>query len=367
MDECKKMHIPVKGPSVNESFNKFGVNKKGEIRFGLSAIKGVGENVVKDIISARDAGGPFESIYDFVERVPLTALNRRTFDSLVLAGAFDCFTDIKREDFFEKNNKDETFSEQIIRYGQLFQNASQQQTVSLFGDEDVSLNTAGRPEIKHASEWADAVKLEKERELVGMYLSAHPLDPYYMELNYGCNSSIKAKEEIEPEADKEITFGGMVTGYQSLPSRRGGNFGVLKLEDYTGSTEIRLFGQQYIDYGKYGQPGTPILITGKYEKFYNSENLRFNIKNIKLLEEVKGTLLSGITIKLNTHEINPNFMDLLSEHIKSTTENHRSLSFIVYDPEINRSVKLSSPHTIPLNRDLVTMLESMNIEFTIEK
>lgn len=367
MDECKKMHIPVKGPSVNESFNKFGVNKKGEIRFGLSAIKGVGENVVKDIISARDAGGPFESIYDFVERVPLTALNRRTFDSLVLAGAFDCFTDIKREDFFEKNNKDETFSEQIIRYGQLFQNASQQQTVSLFGDEDVSLNTAGRPEIKHTSEWADAVKLEKERELVGMYLSAHPLDPYYMELNYGCNSSIKAKEEIEPEADKEITFGGMVTGYQSLPSRRGGNFGILKLEDYTGSTEIRLFGQQYIDYGKYGQPGTPILITGKYEKFYNSENLRFNIKNIKLLEEVKGTLLSGITIKLNTHEINPNFMDLLSEHIKSTKENHRSLSFIVYDPEINRSVKLSSPHTIPLNRDLVTMLESMNIEFTIEK
>ena len=368
MDECKKMHIPVKGPDVNESFNKFGVNKKGEIRFGLSAIKGVGENVVKDIIAARDAGGPFESIFDFVERVPLSALNRRTFDSLALAGAFDCFSEIKREDFFEKNNKDESFSEQVIRYGQLFQNASQQQEASLFGDDDAStLNTAGRPEIKPALSWVDAVKLEKERELVGMYLSAHPLDPFYMELNYGCNSSIKAKDEVTPEEDKELTFGGMVTGYQIKPSRKGGNFGILKVEDYSGSSEFFLFGQQFIDFGRYGQPGTPILITGKFQKRFKSEELKFNITNIKLLQDVKGQLLSGITINLNKEAINPNLMELLSEHIKSTTEDHRALSFNIYDPEINRSVKLASALTIPLNRNLINLLDSMEINFTIER
>lgn len=367
MDECKKMHIPVKGPDVNESFNKFGVNKKGEIRFGLSAIKGVGENVVKDIITARNAGGPFENIYDFVERVPLSALNRRTFESLALAGAFDCFSEIKREDFFEKNSKDESFSEQVLRYGQLYQSASRDQSASLFGDEDASFNTAGRPDIKPAVEWVDAIKLEKERELVGMYLSAHPLDPYYMELNYGCNSSIKAKDEVTPEEDKELTFGGMVVDFQSKPAKRGGNFGILKLEDYTGSTELLLFGQQYIDFARYGQPGTPIIVTGKFQKRFNSEELRFNITNIRLLQDAKGQLMSGITIKLNTQMVKPNFMDLLSEHIKSTTEDHRSLSFVVYDPEINRSVKLDSPHTIPLNRDLVSLLESLDVEFSIEK
>lgn len=367
MDECKKMHISVKGPDVNESFSKFGVNKKGDIRFGLSAIKGVGENVVKDIIAARNAGGPFETIYDFVERVPLSALNRRTFESLALAGAFDCFSEIKREDFFEKNNKDESFSEQILRYGQLFQNASQQQSVSLFGDDDISLNTAGRPDIKPAVDWVDAVKLEKERELVGMYLSAHPLDPYYMELTYGCNSSIKSQNEDTHEEDKEITFGGMVTEFQSRPSKRGGMFGILKLEDCTGTTELMLFGQQYIDFSRYGQPGTPILITGKFQKRFKSEDLRFNITNIKLLQDVKGQWLSGITIKLNSQAINPNLIEILSDHMNSTNENHRSLSFMVYDPEINRSIKLTSPQTIPLNRELITKLESMDIEFTIER
>lgn len=360
------MHISVKGPDVNESFSKFGVNKQGDIRFGLSAIKGVGENVVNDIINARNAGGPFESIYDFVERVPLSALNRRTFDSMALAGAFDCFKELKREDFFEKNNKDESFSEQVIRYGQLFQNAAQQQSVSLFGDDDVSLNTAGRPAIKPAVAWVDAVKLGKERELVGMYLSAHPLDPYYMELTYGCNSSTKAKDEEPPIEEKELTFGGMVVDFQSRPARSGGHFGILKMEDYTGSTDFMLFGQQYIDFAKYGQPGTPILVTGKYQKRYKNSELKFNIINIRLLQDVKGQLINGITIKLRKDQINQTVHDILNEHIKSTTEGRGALNFNIFDPEINRTVKLSSSIKIPLNRELVEKLDSMSIEYTIE-
>ncbi len=367
MDECKKMRISVKGPDVNESFSNFGVTAKGDIRFGLLAIKGVGENVVNDILKARIEGGTFKSIFDFVERVNLTSLNRRTLDFLALAGAFDCFNDIKREDFFEKDNRNESFSEQLLRYGQSYQNASQQQSISLFGDEEIYINMAGRPTIKPAVMGGDAIRLEKERELVGMYLSAHPLDPFFMELNFGCNSNIKAKEEEPPIENKELTFGGMVVSFESKPARNGGNFGILKVEDYTGSTEITLFGKEYIDFANYGKPGTPILITGKYQKRYKSSELRFNIINICQLEDVKGKLLHGITIKLNKDDINETVHSLLNGHINSSVEELGGLNFHIFDPSINRSINLTSGIKIPLNRELVNMLEEMELEYTIEK
>ncbi len=366
MDECKAMHIPVKGPDVNESFSEFGVNKQGDIRFGLAAIKGVGENVAADIIKARNDGGPFESIYDFVERVPLAALNRRTFESLALAGAFDCFEGIKREDFFEKNNRDESLSEQLLRYGQLFQQASMQQSASLFGDEDMSLNTAGRPVVRPGIEWVSAVRLEKERELVGMYLSAHPLDPYYMELTYGCSSSIKDLNEGVKEDGRELTFGGMVTKFESRPSKKGGNFGRLSLEDYTGSTEIMLFGKDYINYANYGQPGTNILVTGKYSRDYKGE-LRFNVTNIKLLEEIKNKLIEGITVRISPKDMNDTLKSLIIDHMNSATTDRGSLRFQVYDPEINRSVTMQSGIKIPLNRELANMLDSIGVEYAFTK
>lgn len=369
MDECKSMHIPVKGPDVNESFSKFGVDTHGNIRFGLSAIKGVGENIVEEIIKVRKEGGPFESIYDFVERVPMAFMNRRILESLALAGAFDCFSDIKREDFFEKDHRDESLSEQLMRYGQLFQNASQRQEASLFGDEDASFNTAGRPPIKPAVSWVDAVRLEKERELVGMYLSAHPLDPYFMELTYGCSANIKMLSEIVPADNegREVTFGGMVVEFVSRPARNGGNFGIMKIEDYTGSTEIRLFGQNYIDFANYGKPGTPILVTGRYARRFRTSDVEFSLMSIRLLEDVKGHLVKGVTINLTMSQANNQLRDLIDEQIKSTTNDRGQLNFRVYDPDINRSVLLSSGLKIPVNRRLVSMLEDMELEFSIEK
>lgn len=369
MDECKSMHIQVKGPDVNESFSKFGVDSHGNIRFGLSAIKGVGENIVEEIIKTRKNGGAFESIYDFVERVPMAYMNRRILESLALAGAFDCFDGIKREDFFEKDHRDESFSEQLMRYGQLYQNASQRQEASLFGDEDMTFNTAGRPAIKPAVAWVDAVKLEKERELVGMYLSAHPLDPYFMELNYGCSANIKTKNEIVPDENegREITFGGMVVEFISRPARNGGNFGIMKIEDYSGSTEIRLFGQNYIDFANYGKPGTPILVTGKFTRRFRTSNVEFSLTNIRLLEDVRGHLLKGVTISLSKEQANEQLKDLLDEQMKISTTDKGQLNFRIYDPEINRSVLLSSSMKIPLNRRLVTMLDDMELEYTIER
>lgn len=361
MDECKSMHIPVKGPDVNESFSDFGVNSKGDIRFGLSAVKGVGEAAVAEIIRARDEGGRFLNVYDFVERVPFNVINRRTLESLVLAGALDCFEGVKREDFFEKNARDETLAEQLLRYGQQYQKAASDQSASLFGDMDAELNTAGRPEIKSAVPWVDAVRLEKEHELVGMYLSAHPLDPYYMELNYGL-TSIKEYAEAIPEEGREISFGGMVTKFDSRPSSRGGNFGILSMEDYTGSCELRLFGQKYIDFANYGKPGTPIMVTGRFERRYNGE-VRFEVQRIRLLNEVKGQMLSGISLDLEPEEVNDRLNGVLQEILKSSGENHGNLTVRIFDKTSNKYIKLTSGFKIPLTRELTKKLDSLEVKY----
>ena len=368
MDECKAMRIDVKGPDVNESFTKFGVNSKGDIRFGLAAIKGIGMNVVNDIISARNEGGPFENIYDFIERVNMSSINRRTIESLALAGAFDCFPDIKREDFFEKNNKDESFAEILIRYGQLFQNDKMQSSASLFGfDEDQALTTAARPQVIRAVPWADTERLDKEKELVGMYLSAHPLDPYYMEINYGCSHNIKTYLEETPADGKELSFGGMVVSFEAKPTKSGGQFGIMKIEDYNGSTELRFFGQDFINFRNYGVVGMPIVVTGRYQKRFKSEELRFSVTNIRLLQELKGQLINSITLHLSKEEVTETLHKLISEHITSSTENRGTLSFRIYDPEINRSIRMTSGHKIPIDKKLIEMLKDMDIEYHVNE
>ena len=366
MDECKAMHIRVLGPDVNESFSKFGVNSKGDIRFGLSAIKGIGPNVVETILKARDEGGKFKDIFDFVERVPAGAMNRRVIENLAMAGAFDCFTDVRREDYPAVNAKDEAFSELLLRYGTNFQRAKQEQVNSLFGFDDETMNTAGRPEIPHAPSWPDAEKLKKERELVGMYLSAHPLDPYYMELNYGTTCTIQGIDDIPHEAGTTFTFGGMVTDYQTRLSRNGNQFAILKLEDYTGSHELRLFGKSMFEYGRYGIPGTPIIVTCAYEKRRFGEEIDCNVVNIRLLDDVKGMLIDGITIKATPEEMSEQLATLIKELNQTGKENLGNLNFNIYDPKIKRSISLTSSVKVPITRKLVNILDSLEIEYKIQ-
>ena len=364
MDECKSMKIQVKGPDVNESFADFGVNQAGDIRFGLSAVKSVGDNVVAAIIAARNAGGKFESVYDFVERVPSGVINRRTLDALVLAGALDCFSEVKREDFFEKNSRDETFSEQLLRYGQQYQRAAQEHANSLFGDMGDELNTAGRPPVKSAVPWVDAVRLEKERDLVGMFLSAHPLDPYYMELQFGM-TSIKDFNELTPEEGKEYSFGGMVTKLDERAARNGGKFGIVMLEDISGTTELRLFGQKYIDFGKYCVPGTPLAISGRFERRYNGE-VSFEVAQVRLLNDFKGKMLNAINIEIDTDQLNGPLKDVLHEMLKSSGDNKGSLVIKLFDKQTNRYLHLTSAYKIPLTRNLTRALDSLDVKYDFD-
>lgn len=365
IDECKKRHISVKGPDVNESFAEFGVNKKGDIRFGLAAIKGIGENVVSAIIDARQKGGPFESIYDFVERVNYQALNRRVMDNFAYAGAFDCFSDhVQREDFFEQNSKGETLSEALLRYGQLIQNDRQHQSMSLFGD-DPSMTTAGRPQIIPALRWVDAVKLEKERELVGTYHSANPLDPFFMELRFGC-MPLKSFVELTPVEGMEVRVGGMVTDFTSRPAKSGGNYGILKIQDYSGSHEFMIFGNDYISFHNFGVPGTPIVINGVFgRRFRNSAEIKFRITGMRLLNDIKGTICSGVTINIPAQDLNETLFEVIQEHASSSTENLGSLTFQIIDTDLRRAIALNSGIRIPINKELVDKLDDMEVDFKI--
>ncbi len=368
MDECRSMKIQVLGPDVNESFGSFGVNKKGDIRFGLSAIKGVGGNVVRDIIAARGKE-PFKDIYDFVERVPAGVVNRRTFDNLAMAGAFDCFSGIKREDFFEENTRGETFSEQLLRYGQRYQLNQAEQTASLFSFDDcgVDLNAEARPPLKPAKAWPDIERLGKERDLVGMYLSAHPLDPFYMELNYATKTTVKGLSELVPVENEEVTFGGMVASYETKPTRKGGTFGIMKIEDETGSTELRLFGENVFAFGRYGIPMTPVLVTCKWRKrFRDSTELSFDVVNIRPLSELKGKLIRGITISMTPDVARFEVLDLIKDQINSSKDDLGSLYLRIFDPELNRSIKLTAAKRIPINRNLINLLNNLELEFTVD-
>ncbi len=364
MDECKRMKIKVLGPDINESFMEFGVNSHGDIRFGLAAIKGVGENVVKAIIDERAANGPYDSVYDFVERVPSGTVNRRTMENLILAGAFDSFADMKREDYFYENIKGETFTETLVRYGQAFQNDRISSAMSLFGD-DAEMSTAGRPPVTPAPEWPAAHRLEKERELVGMYLSAHPLDPYYMDLTYG-TCSVKGYIDFEPAEGVELTFGGMVVDFQKRQGRNG-MFGILKIEDNTGSAEFMLFGQTFIDFHNYGIPGTPVLVTGQYQRRFANSELRFNIRNIRLLEDVRGQLVRSITIDLSVPRITSQLKEIIEEHMNSAPRQGEGgeLAFRLFDPAINRSLTLRSSRRIPISRRLIDTLREEDYNFSI--
>ncbi|MDE6628014.1 MAG: DNA polymerase III subunit alpha, partial [Muribaculaceae bacterium] len=370
MDECKAMKIPVKGPDVNESFNDFGVNKQGDIRFGLAAIKGVGDNVVSAIIRTRQEGGRFESPYDFVERVPANVMNRRVFESLVLAGAFDWYTDLRREDYFVTNNRDESFVEELLRFGAALQRAADEAQNSLFGDMMDEMNREARPHpARPAERWPDTVRLDKEKELVGMYLSAHPLDNYYMEVKYGM-TAIQDLLDMEPEDGKEVTFGGLVSKFEKKQSRNGNEYARMTIEDYSGTYDVVLFGQKCYDYSKYGDVGTPVMVTGRFEKRFNrmnnSEEISFTTGLISLLADVKGKLVTGVTIDLSPEDIKSDLPSLLSEHAASSTEARGSMSFRVYDPVAMRYLKLTSSLGFPLDRNLVDLLTDLDIAHTFE-
>ena len=357
MDECRSMGMNVLSPDVNESFFKFSVNREKDLRFGLAAIKGVANSAVKAIIEEREQNGHFTDIFNFVERVPVSACNKKTLESLALAGAFDSLPGISREQFFATNDKEEVFVDTLIRYGSKFQ-ADQSTTMnSLFGD-DFSMQIE-TPIIPTATPWTDLEKLNKERDLIGIYLSAHPLDDYELILKYVCNTSTSDFADIEKMNGREVTFGGMVTATREGQTRRGSPFTIFKVEDYSGNYEIALFGDDSINYGKFARPGLSLFIRGKVQtRRYDQSQFEFKINSIQLLTDVKDSLLEKLTIQMPLTAFTTESVADISALLKNNSGN-TLLYFHVYGTEPHLNLELFSRKSkINITTQLVDYLKS---------
>ncbi|MBP5340670.1 MAG: DNA polymerase III subunit alpha [Prevotella sp.] len=320
MDECKQMGIATLGPDVNESYLKFGVNKKGEIRFGLAAIKGMGDGAANAIIDEREKNGPYKDIFDFCQRVPSTSVNRKAYESLALSGGFDGFG-IRRESFFAENVKGEVFLDTLVRYGQMYQQAKAEAQNSLFGGFD-SIEIATPPIPKTDVRWSDIERLNKERDLVGIYLSAHPLDEYKIVLDNLCNAKCaELADRCAALADREdITLGGIVTGVQSRFSAKTNKpWGIVTLEDFEGSGELVLFGEDWLNLNGKFIDGAAVYVTGKMQqRFRDREQKEFKVSGVELLQTIKEKAIDRITILMNTDKLNEGIVadlgEIVSEH-----------------------------------------------------
>ncbi len=356
MDECKAMKIQVLGPDVNESHVKFTVNNDGNIRFGMAAIKGVGEGVVLAIIKERKENGPYTGLFDFVERVNLGAINKRALEALALGGAFDNFPELKREQFFAENHKGEVFLDTLVRYGQKFQLDKNAATNSLFGGFDTI--EVSKPEIPPYEPWGDLERLNKEKECVGIYLSAHPLDEYKVALEFGCNTEMIDFNNPESLKGRDIVMGGIVTSFREGMTRTGNPYGVLKVEDYSGSKEIMLFGNDFPEFRKYGYNGMYLLIMGKFQpRRFNQNEFEFKIGKIELLSDAKQRLEESITIGIPVEMIGSTFIETLDSMIKKDPESKTRLFFEVLDPKTQHKVKLySRTYNVSINKNLINFI-----------
>ncbi|MDR1742263.1 MAG: DNA polymerase III subunit alpha [Dysgonamonadaceae bacterium] len=366
MDECKAMGINVLSPDINESALKFSVNKAGDIRFGLAAIKSVGQGAVSGILEERAQNGPFSDIFDFVERVNLTSCNRKNIEALALAGAFDSFTGITREQFLAKNNKGEDFLDTLIRHGNKCQQDKLESMNSLFGDDSSFQIT--HPEIPKAEKWSDLERLNKERDLIGIYLSAHPLDDYEFILNHVCTANTQKLQDLEPLNGKEITFGGIVTSVREGFSQKNGvPYTIFKIEDYTGSYEIALFRENSVNYGRFARVGLSIYVTARVQpKRFKPDEKEIQINSMQLLAEVKDKLVTKITIKMPLNELNDATVSDLSALIKNNSGN-TLLYFQILGEDTHMNLQLfSRPTRIQVNKQLIEYLKENNfIEFKI--
>ena len=361
MSECKAMGIKCLGPDVNESRLKFSANKKGEVRFGLGAVKGMGDSAAQAIITERDNNGPYKDIYDFAQRVNLSAVNRKAFESLALSGGFDSFG-MPREQYFGVTTKGEMFLDTLVRYGQLYQMEKMQASNSLFGGFDAV--DIAKPQLPQFEKWSTIEKLNKERDLVGIYLSAHPLDDYSVVLNKMCNIHCS---ELGRDADKKelakrdkLTFGGIVTGVVSRWTKTNKPYGFVTIEDYDGPGELALFGDEWARWQFMFKEGYSIYLTANCVPRYrnNDDLLDIHIMNIDFLNDVKEKYIEKVTVMVNTAIIDETQMNDLSTVIKSNPGKVQ-LYFMIYDVERNKDVLLvSKSNSVDINASFIQYIES---------
>ena len=366
MNECKRMGISVLGPDINESVRTFSSNETGDVRFGLAAVKGVGEAAVESIIAERRANGRFKDIYDFVERVNYSLVNRKCLENLAYAGAFDSIADFARSKFFGVDTRDASgvsFIEQLIRYGQRYQTERNNAQQSLFGgDGHVDIQ---RPVTPPCTDWSQLEKLSKEREMVGLYLSAHPLDDYKVIIDHMSKTQLSELEHLDALKGQEIALAGMVVGVQNLMTKTGKPWGRFKMEDYNGSHEFALFGKDYENFRKYLYPDYFLFIRGKVQpRPYNDKELEFKILSMMQLSEMRDSI-HEVSVQLPVETLTETLVREFSERVRAS-KGDTLLRVQVFDPEARVSLSLfSKSHKVTLSQDLVGFLDENEIKYSI--
>ncbi|NPA45213.1 MAG: DNA polymerase III subunit alpha [Chlorobi bacterium] len=360
LSEARQMGIDVLLADVNESYSTFTVNKKGQIRYGLAGIKNVGGAAVEDIIKEREKNGKYKSFLDFIERVNLSSVNKRTIEALVHAGAFDDVDDIKRSQYFASNNgTDLTFIEESIKFGAKFQNGGESQA-GLFGAETIEIK---KPSVPQVEEWSNLHRLKLEKEVIGIYLSEHPLDNFRLEIETYCNADITDLANLQDFKGKELKVAGIITDVFHGTTKTGKAFGSLNIEGYNGSHTFYLFGKDYITYKNYFTKDLSVLIVGRVQPRYkpkDDNDVEFKINRIELLSEIKDTMIKELTISI----YNDNLSYELIENIENFVEKHQGktmLYFEIKEREKNFKLKFfSRSKKVAVDTKLIEELHKIN-------
>lgn len=367
MNECKRMGIHVLGPDINESMRSFSSNKAGDVRFGLAAVKGVGEAAVESIIEERRKNGRFKDIYDFMERVNYSVVNRKCFENLAYAGAYDSISGFHRGKFFGADLRDSsgvTFIEQLMRYGQRFQAEKDNAQQSLFGGGgEVDIQ---RPVLPACADWSQLETLTKEREMIGLYLSAHPLDDYSVIIKHMCKTQLTELENLENLRGQEIAVAGMVVSVSNLMTKTGKPWGKFTLEDYNGTHEFALFSKDYENFRKYLFPDYFLFIRGKVQpKPYNDKELEFKVISMVQLQEMRDTMIKEMHVQLPIEDVTEELIRELSERVRES-KGSTVFRMNVYDRQAQVSLNLfSKTYKVSLTQPLVAYLDDNDIKYSI--
>ncbi|MEZ2416095.1 DNA polymerase III subunit alpha [Muriicola sp. E247] len=369
MEECKRMGLEVLGPDVNESYYKFAVNQEGAVRFGMGAIKGVGQSAVKTIVEERKSNGPFKSVFDLAKRIDLRAANKKAFENLALAGGFDSFGDTHRAQYFHLEGEGVTFLEKVIRYGAKFQENENSAQVSLFGE--ASEVQIPEPVVPPCVEWGTMEKLRKEKEVVGIYISGHPLDDFNAEITAFANANVSFFHNLEDQINRELSFAGVITDVQHRVSRNGKGWALFTLEDYTDSFEFRIFGEEYLKFRHFLMINSFVFIkVFVREGWVNRETgkkggPRMQFNQFILLQEVMENYARKLTIKLDIDQLKKEKILDLKDTLRSHKGKH-PLQFTVYEMQEEIKVTLSSrKQKVQISSELLATLKDKEVHYKL--
>ena len=364
MEECKRMGIKVLGTDINESLKGFAVNKAGEIRFGLGGLKSVGEAAVENIIEERKKNGAFADIFDFIKRINQRSVSKKTLESLVYAGAFDCFTEFHRAQYFHVADEEHINGlERIIRFGNQYQNYSANTSNTLFGDLPMVM-AIHPPKIPDCPPWPLIVQLDHEKEVTGMFLSGHPLDNYKFEMkHYGISTILEFNEFKEavllhPNPNRIFRMIGLVADAQHKISRQGNKYGTFVIEDYSGKTDLVLWSDDYVKFSNYLQPASTIFITGFFRQRWNKEEYEFKVQTISLIETIKRNLTRQVQIEVNPKDVSKDMIQFVEKNVKDFP-GKATLKFLLNEPKNNWKISLMTlDNGFEMNDEMAEFLQN---------